>query len=164
MFERSSLYALNKNDEEAIVCPDANGNLIRLTKEFFQSESEFLYWKSVSDEDYHAQDNADVDEKRHTVPLCVEAEIISATIGPEEWMIAQIDQIERGKASMELLRLVQSVVTTTQYRRLVLYYGRGFLQQKIASLEQVGQPRVCKSIYAAKRRIKKYFSKNKNRG
>ena len=164
MFEKSSFYAANKYDKDAIVCPDANGELVRLTKEFFQSESDFLYWKSISDEDYHARDNADTEEEKHTVPLGVDAEIVSAVPGPEEWLIAQIDHAERGKTSMELLCLIQGIVTPTQYRRLVLYYGQGFVQQTIAEIEKVGQQRVSKSLHAARRKIKKFFSKQKNRG
>ena len=99
MFEKSSFYTVNKYDKDAIVCPNINGDPVRLTREFFQSEEEFLYWKTVSDEDYHLRDNADVDEERHTVPLYHEDEKIGAVIGPEEEMIAQIERIERGKAS-----------------------------------------------------------------
>ena len=164
MFEKSSFYAVNKYDKDAIVCPNVNGEPVRLTREFFRSEAEFLYWKSISDEDYHLRDNADVDEERHTVPLYHEAEKIGSVIGPEEEMISKIDRIERGKASIELLQLVQTVVTPTQYRRLILYYGKGFVQQKIASIEQVGQPRVCKSLHTAIRKIKKYFLWRKKQG
>ena len=51
MFNTQSDYALNKLDKEAIVCPSATGVHIRLTREDFASEEEFLYWKELSDSD-----------------------------------------------------------------------------------------------------------------
>lgn len=45
MFNRKSIYALNKKDPNAIVYTDADGNLIRLTRDDFSNEEEFLRWK-----------------------------------------------------------------------------------------------------------------------
>ena len=45
MFNRKSSYALNKKDPNAIVYMDANEAIIRLTREDFASEKEFLKWK-----------------------------------------------------------------------------------------------------------------------
>ena len=56
MFNRKSSYALNKKDPNAIVYMDANEAIIRLTREDFASEKEFLKWKALSDEDYHASE------------------------------------------------------------------------------------------------------------
>ena len=53
MFDTHSDYSLNKLDREAIVCPCASGEHIRLTREDFSSEEEFARWKAWSDEDYH---------------------------------------------------------------------------------------------------------------
>ena len=50
MFNRKSSYALNKKDPNAIVYMDANEAIIRLTREDFASEKEFLKWKALSDE------------------------------------------------------------------------------------------------------------------
>lgn len=65
MFNRKSSYALNKKDPNAIVYIDANDVIIRLTREDFASEEEFLKWKMWSDESYHVEDKRDVvDGKR----------------------------------------------------------------------------------------------------
>ena len=56
MFNRKSSYALNKKDPDAIVYMDANEVIVRLTREDFASEKEFLKWKALSDEDYHASE------------------------------------------------------------------------------------------------------------
>ena len=42
MLNRKSSYALNKKDPDAIVYMDANEVIIRLTREDFASEEEFL--------------------------------------------------------------------------------------------------------------------------
>ena len=44
MFDPKSDYALNKKDKDAIVCPSVTGVHIRLVREDFASEKEFLYW------------------------------------------------------------------------------------------------------------------------
>ena len=58
MFNRKSSYALNKKDPNAIVYMDANEAIIRLTREDFTNEEEFLKWKSLSDADYHGMELA----------------------------------------------------------------------------------------------------------
>ena len=67
MFNRKSSYALNKKDPNAIVYMDANEAIIRLTREDFASEEEFLKWKSLSDADYHASEKEDHVYANHTV-------------------------------------------------------------------------------------------------
>ena len=50
IFNKSSIYALNKKDPDAIVYPAANGKLIRFTRNDFSSEEEFLAFPAWSDE------------------------------------------------------------------------------------------------------------------
>lgn len=69
MFNRKSSYALNKKDPNAIVYMDANEAIIRLTREDFASEEEFLKWKSLSDADYHASEKEDHVYANHTLLL-----------------------------------------------------------------------------------------------
>lgn len=57
MFDTKSVYALNKLDKDAIVYPSVTGEDIRLTREDFSSEEEFLYWKKKSDANYHKTEN-----------------------------------------------------------------------------------------------------------
>ena len=45
MFDTKSDFALNKFDQDAIVCRSVTGVHIRLTREDFASEEEFLRWK-----------------------------------------------------------------------------------------------------------------------
>lgn len=46
MFDRKSDYALNKKDQEAIVCKSVTDIHIRLTRYDFSSLEEFEAWKS----------------------------------------------------------------------------------------------------------------------
>ena len=69
MFNRKSSYALNKKDPDAIVYMDANEVIIRLTREDFASEEEFLKWKFLSDEDYHASEKEAHVYANHTLAL-----------------------------------------------------------------------------------------------
>ena len=57
MFNRKSIYALNKKDPNAIVYTDADGNLIRLTCDDFACAAEFRRWKDWSDSDLRKEEN-----------------------------------------------------------------------------------------------------------
>ena len=50
MFDTQSVYALNKVNKTAIVCPSATGDHVHLAREDFASEEEFAFWKAWSDE------------------------------------------------------------------------------------------------------------------
>ena len=69
MFNRKRSYALNKKVPNAIVYMDANEAIIRLTREDFASEEEFLKWKSLADADYHASEKEDHVYANHTLAL-----------------------------------------------------------------------------------------------
>ena len=69
MFDSKSDYALNKLDQDAIVCKSATGVHIRLTREDFDSEEEFQYWKEWSDCDYHNTDKVGRSFYDHCIAL-----------------------------------------------------------------------------------------------
>ena len=48
MVNRNSIYVLNKKDPDAIVYPSANGKPIRITRDDFSTEKEFLAFKKWS--------------------------------------------------------------------------------------------------------------------
>lgn len=64
MFDTRSVYTLNKPDQDAIVYPSVTGEDIRLTREDFSSEEEFLYWKKRSDADYRKIENDGQNDSR----------------------------------------------------------------------------------------------------
>ena len=46
LYDTKSNYAINKKDPDAIVYTDACEHVIRLTREDFDTESDFLRWKA----------------------------------------------------------------------------------------------------------------------
>ena len=85
MYDRRSIYALNKKNPDAIVLPDADGNLICLTCADFTDEAEFRRWKRWSDQDFHAEDKSDVVESDHTTSMDMVPEAALAVPNEEAW-------------------------------------------------------------------------------
>ena len=67
MVNKNSIYALNKKDPDAIVYPSASGKPIRVTREDFPSEEEFLAFKKWSDENFHEEEKLDHREANHAL-------------------------------------------------------------------------------------------------
>ena len=155
MFDKKSSYALNKKDPDAIVYTDADRHIIRLTREDFDTEADFLKWKAWSDEDYHGEEMGDHVEDNHTTPLDEKA---GAADGPEVIIEQRFEKLTREHYTAETIIRVKGQLTEKQFRRLWLYCAKGMTQQQIADVENVGQQRISTSIKAAIRRIKKYYS------
>lgn len=165
MFNKKTDYALNKLDSAAIVYADAEGTIVRLTCEDFSSLEEFLKWKTWSDANYHITEKADHVYADHTLSLDGLSEAAAATPSPE--LIEETRQASRRHRRMcaELVLELRAYLTETQFRRLWMYYVEGMSGRQIAKHEGVGQQRISKSIVAARRKAKKYFSSRcKNRG
>lgn len=158
MFNRKSIYALNKKDPNAIVYSDADGNLIRLTRDDFASEEEFLRWKVWSDSNYHTEDKHDVSEDKHSVSLDSLSEESLAMPAVDIVMESHFDRIEKQRQAADMVMRLKDRLTETQFRRLWMYCVDGKTEQEIAIAENVDQQRVSKSILAAKKKLKKFFS------
>lgn len=157
MFNRKSIYALNKKDPNAIVYTDAEGNLIRLTRDDFFREEEFLRWKKMSDADYHGEEKADHLYYDGTLSLEGLSEEAIATPSAEEGYIAEINLSERQLLGKLLLEGMGNQLTELQRKRLWLYCVSGMTEQEIASSEGIAQQNVSKSIASAKKKIKKFL-------
>ena len=158
MFNRKSIYALNKKDPNAIVYTDADGNLIRLTRDDFASEEEFLRWKGWSDENFHAEDKRDVVEDKHGISLddlSEEALAMPAVDAVIESIHAQAE--EKRKAAERVMQL-KEILTETQFHRLWMYCVKGLDTYEIAVMEKTSHQAVSKSITGAMKIIKKNFS------
>ena len=109
MYDRRSIYALNKKNPDAIVLPDADGNLICLTCADFTDEAEFRRWKRWSDQDFHAEDKSDVEESGHTTSMDMVPEAALAV--PNEEALAEErqvrdDQIRCAEAAVSGIRSI----------------------------------------------------------
>ena len=158
MFDRKSDYALNKKDPDAIVFKTAAGAYIRLHREDFSSEEEFLRWKGWSDEDYRV---VDVRNNAYT-KLTVSLERIPEQIGalsPEQFLIEQYDQLDREEFCRLLLEGINTCLSETQRRRLLKFYFEGQTEVEIAAAEKVSQSKIAESIWRAKENLKKFFKK-----
>lgn len=164
MFNRKSIYALNKKDPNAIVYTDADGNLIRLTRDDFASEEEFLCWKVWSDEDFHTEDNSDVAEDKRKISLDDLAEEALSIPAVDTVMENRYAQSAMTRQAMERVIRLREILTEIQFRRLWMYYVAGKTEREIAAVEGVDQQRISKSILAAKKRIEKFPPMSKNRG
>ncbi len=149
----NTVYALNKRDPDAIVCPEANGKYERLTRDDFSSEEEFLRWKAWSDEDYHADENREQQNSKNVISI----ESIGDVTDPEA-----IERSERevNARLVELLNAGMEVcLTPVERRRLTRFAVDGMKLKDIAALEGADCRRISKSILRAKEKLKQYIEK-----
>lgn len=159
MFNRKSIYALNKKDPNAIVYTDADGNLIRLTRDDFASEEVFLLWKAWSDDDFHNEENDDHRQLNHTISLDGLSEEAIAVMSVEDSHIAGLDTYERQELAQLLMQELDTSLTETQRRRLWKYCVENKSIRVIAHEESAYRNAVWKSITSAKQKMYDFFAK-----
>lgn len=157
MFNRKSIYALNKKDPNAIVYTDADGNLIRLTCDDFASAAEFQRWKDWSDSDLRKEENADHKQSDNSISLEVLSEEATAVVSIEDEYMEQISADEAAVLVRLLRQGLSSHLTETQRRRLWKYCVEGKPVRLIAKEECTYRNAVWKSIQAAKEKMFKFF-------
>lgn len=154
MFNKKSIYALNKKDPNAIVYTDADGHLIRLTRDDFASEEEFLSWKKMSDADYHGEEKADHRYYDGTLSLEGLSEEAIAVPSVEDGYINGIDLSERQLLGKLLLEGMGDKLTENQRNRLWLYCVEGQTLRQIADVEGANHANIRKSVLRAKEILK----------
>jgi len=155
MFDKHSDFALNKLDKDAIVCPSATGIHTRLTRENFSSEEEFLYWKALSDADYHDTEQTGRSFYDNCVMLIDALDSAGSSI--EDILIAPLLAAEENGQRLYRIQQIREALTEKQYRRLLLYYLKGMTEAEIAELEGVGQQRISKSLISGMAVLKKFL-------
>ena len=156
MVNKNSIYALNKKDPDAIVYPSANGKLIRVTREDFPSEEEFLTFKKWSDENFHEEEKLDHREANHILSADDLSEAALAVPAADVLMERQHERAEKRRIASDMVVKLKDKLTDIQFRRLWMYCVEGKTEQQIAEIEGVDQQRISKSILAAKKKIKKF--------
>lgn len=158
MFDQKSDYALNKKNPDAIVFKTAAGAYVRLHREDFSSEEEFLKWKSWSDEDYRTKDIANHTYAKHTTSLDgTPPQAVSPS--PEQLLSEWYDRLDRERFCSLLLEGIDTCLSEPQRRRVLKYYFEGMTEFEIAMSENVSQSKISESICRAKRNLKKFFKK-----
>lgn len=157
MFNRKSIYALNKKDPDAIVYTDADGSLIHLIRDDFASEEEFLKWKSLSDSDYHLSEKEDHIYANHTLALDELSEEAASTPAVDVCIEQGHDRTEKIRHSARKVTQIRNHLTDTQFRRMWMYFVDGMTIDEIGNAEGVSHQNVSKSIGTAMKKIKKSF-------
>ena len=157
MFNRKSSYALNKKDPNAIIYMDANEAIVRLTREDFASEEEFLKWKMWSDESYHIEDKRDVVDGKRLISIDDLSEAALAVPGIDAVMEHQRKRLEDRSRAVAMVAQVREKLTDTQFRRLWMYYVDGMTIDEIGAVERISHQNISKSIGSALKKIKKLF-------
>ena len=160
MYNKRSLYALNKNDPDGIISIDAYGNIIRQTAADFASETEFRKIKEWSDENYRLMDNGDSSYNKHKVSLDRLPEDMAAAPSIEEDMETVWLEQERETIRLLLLQGVNLKLSPSQRRRLWLFAVDGLKEEQIAAAENVTQQAISKSIKSAGKIVAKYIVNN----
>lgn len=155
MYNRKSVYTLNKEHPEAIVYPDALGKEVMLTSEQFASEEEFVFWKSWSDSDYTASEKICRKQNRSKVTLIEGTDADrDATV---DAIVVLLERLENDEKHAVLMKKIREALTEKQYTRLRMYCFERMTQEEIARAEGVGQQRISRSIKASKNKITKIF-------
>ena len=157
MYDKKSIYAVNKSDPDAIIYTNADSELIRLTRENFDTEADFLKWKAWSDADYHTEEKGNHVHANHTIPMDSVADKSAAVESPEITIETKIEQMEKDRFTSEMVIRMKGQLTEKQFRRLWLYCVEGMTEQEIAKKEGRTHQGISKSINAAMKKILKIF-------
>lgn len=160
MFDRRSLYALNKKDPDAIVYLDADGNLVRLVRENFVSDEEFQKWKAWSDADFHCEEKDGHVFSNHVRSLNGPHETKAIAPSPEVMMEEKHDQQERERLRSALMKGLDDCLTPTQRRRLWLHYVDKLTVREIANAEGVTFQSVAECIVKSRKKIQVFLKKH----
>ncbi len=157
MYDNRSYYALNKTDPDAIVYTDAEKHIIRLTREDFDTEADFLKWKAWSDENYHDEEKADHVEDKHTTPMAELPDKAGAVDGPEIVIEQRVERRAQARYSEETVIRIKGHLTEKQFRRVWMYCAEGLTEQEIAEREKTSQGRISECLAPALKKIKRIF-------
>lgn len=155
MFNKNSIYTLNKKNPDAIVYPTADGKLVYVTRADFPSEEAFLALKAWSDENFHEEEKLDHREANHIISLSDLSEAALAVPAVDVEVAKTHERKERRRMASELVVRLKDKLTEKQFRRLWMYEVEGKTIDEIGDIEGVDHQRISKSILAAKKKIKK---------
>ena len=131
--------------------------MIRLTREDFASEDEFLAWKALSDEDYRLSEKAGRGYYDKCIPV-IEA-IDTPLPSAEDVLLAPMLEAEWAEYQTALLEEVRSKLTQTQYRRLWMFIVERLNEKQIAWKENTTQQAVSQSLVAIRKKLGGFMKK-----
>ena len=156
-FNKISIYALNKKDPDAVVYPTADGKTVRVTREDFPSEEDFLAFKAWSDENFHEEENLDHRESNHTLSMDDLSEAALAVPAVDVAVARRQERMEKRRKEKELVVQMKDKLTEVQFHRLWMYFVEENTLEEIADKEGVSPVAFFYSIEAAQKKISKNF-------
>lgn len=142
-------FSRNKRCPDGIVYRDANGELTVLRPEDFRNANEFQKWKSLSDAEYHCEENGDHRERNH-ITGSLNEHCVFLSFPDTRPNAARTDE----EARLRILRAkIRRILTDKQYRRFWAHCVDGKSVTAISREEHIPVSSICDSIRAAKRRL-----------
>ena len=157
MPKKRNIYAMNRQDPNAIVYLDSDGSTIRLTREDFSTEEEFQKWKEWSDQQYLQESRQEKNYWDRKVTIKEFDQRQGSPADSETLLLEHEDRMAQKRAAQIVTKDIQRLLTKNQYRRLWLYGVMHMTEEEIGRLENVSHQAVSKSLRSAMRRIRKYI-------
>lgn len=154
MYLKKSDYYKNRDTQDSIVYTDAYDNKTDLKKEDFKNTEEFKKWKNWSDSNYQLTEAGD--RKYHRSISSLE-ETFVLDDSAEDQYLSLLEAVQHAAELKNLREISRKILTPTQYRRLWLRFSDNLTMEEIAAMENVGKPRIHKSIDTAIEKIKKFL-------
>lgn len=159
MFDKKSLYALNKRDHDAIVYTDAFGTTIRLTVEDFSSLKEFRKWKNWMNMKAHSDEKKDHIYRNHTISIYSIPENSYVRQDRESEIVNQINLAEREVMRQLLVQGMQECLSEKQRTYLIMHYVDGLSIREISRQLSLNHKTIYESIVSAKEKIYMFLKK-----
>ena len=153
MFDPKSDFALNKLDEDAIVCKSVTGIHTRITRTDFASEEEFLKWKKWYVSELYEEEKQNHVYADNNLSLEGLPESVAPSPSAEAVIERRLKKLAREQYNASTIEAIRGKLTPKQYRRLWLYCVKGLTEPQIAIAENVSQGRISESITAALKKI-----------
>ena len=157
MPKKRNIYAMNRQDPNAIVYLDSDGSTIRLTREDFSTEEEFQKWKAWSDQQYLQESRQEKSYLDRKVTIKEFDQRQGTPADSEALLLEREERMAQKRAAQIVTKDIQKLLTKNQYRRLWLYGVLHMTEEEIGRLENVSHQAVSKSLRSAMRRIRKYI-------
>ena len=157
MPKKRNIYAMNRQDPNAIVYLDSDGSTIRLTREDFSTEEELQKWKAWSDQQYLQESRREKNYWDRKVTIKEFDQRQGSPADSETLLLEHEDRMAQKRAAQIVTKDIQRLLTKNQYRRLWLYGVMHMTEEEIGRLENVSHQAVSKSLRSAMRRIRKYI-------
>ena len=156
MYYNQTQYALSRRDPDAIVYPDAFGQLTRITADMIDND-EFEIWKDLLDCDFHWDDCRSHVYYNHNISMEDPTLIGLPSRGPEAMHIAAEERAERETLKQQIAIAFFTCLTETQQARLWLHAVEGYTTREIATFENVSQKNIVVSLSKARKNISDFL-------